>query len=170
MASAHIRSSKTVCSSLLNQTDSFFNRSQQCWTSHHIRRWWRRGGLHRRERQQRRRPDPVATSDGISRQSWGRRRTRIRFYVVVCSIVVADVAFYMVSKPGSLFHQHFAHSFLWENFASSFLYLHFIFVLFWRKNICAKAVQKMSEKLTPVVSFTNLLAQGANGLAFRVCC
>jgi hypothetical protein len=49
----------------------------------------------------------------------------------------------------SCFHQHFMCGFFVQNFPLQlFLHLHFKFVLFWCKNICAKATQRIYVKLT----------------------
>ncbi len=48
-------------------------------------------------------------------------------------------------------HQHFTRGFSIQKFR--FLYLHFKLVLFWNKNIGAKAALKMLVKLTPRVNF-----------------
>jgi hypothetical protein len=48
-------------------------------------------------------------------------------------------------------HQHFTHGFFIQK--SRYLYLHFKLVLFWNKNIGAKAALQMLVKLTPRVNF-----------------
>ena len=56
------------------------------------------------------------------------------------------------------FHQHFAHNFFRTKVTCvAFLYIHFRFVLFRRKNIEAKAAQKMLVKLTIFVNLVTIL-------------
>ena len=48
-------------------------------------------------------------------------------------------------------------AFSYESVFAAFLYLQFGFVIFWQKNIGAKAACKMLMKLAPWVDFTNIL-------------
>jgi hypothetical protein len=55
------------------------------------------------------------------------------------------------------FHQHFTRGFFVRKFRTKlFLYLDLRFVLFWCKNIGAKAAHNMLVKLTPGLNFTNV--------------
>ncbi len=59
------------------------------------------------------------------------------------------------SHTRSQFHQHFARSFfVWKFCKQLFLYLHFRFKFFYRKNMGVKAALKMLVKLTPGVYHT----------------